>query len=134
MSTLFIIVTWVFFVGANILMGQQNDAVRRYRIANKNTKQIEHFWYGLGYCLLCGIPFYISRSWIELISLLLLHASIFPCAYNYFSDNPIFHLSQTSNSIFDKTLVKLGLNSTEEVNIIAFCLSVILIVVQIILK
>lgn len=131
MKPLFIIVVWFIFVGVNILIAEWNDSVRRHRIANKNPKQIEHFWYGLGYCILCGIPFYISRNWWELFSLVLLHGSVFPAAYNIFSDNPVFHLSTTSAAIFDKTLVKWGFKSTEEVNIIAFCISIIFLFIQI---
>jgi hypothetical protein len=131
MKPLFIIVVWFVFVAINILVAESNDATRRRRIANKNTKQIEHFWYALGYCILCGIPFYISRNWWELGSLLLLHISIFPCAYNFFSDNNLFHLSPTSEALTDRTMRQLGLKSTEEVNIIAFCISIIFLFIQI---
>lgn len=134
MKPLFVIVVWFIFVGANILIAEWNDSVRRHRIANKNPKQIEHFWYGLGYCILCGIPFYISRNWLEFFSLILLHASVFPVSYNLFVGLSPFTLSKTSKAIFDKTLVKWKFKSTEEVNIIAFCISIILLFIQIFIK
>lgn len=134
MKPLFVIVVWFILAVANIGIAEWNDSVRRARIANKNPKQIEHFWYGLGYVLLCGIPFYISRNWFELGSLVLLHLSVFPVAYNRFADLPAFHLSSTSSSITDKLMVKIGLKSTEEVNIISFCLSILLVVIQIITR
>lgn len=133
MKPLFVIIVWFIFVGVNIVVAESNDSTRRRRIANKNPKQIEHFWYALGYLLLCGIPFYISRNWWELFSLLLLHLSIFPCAYNLFSGNPLFHLSPTSNAITDRFMRWCRLKSTEEVNIISFCLSIIFVVFQILL-
>lgn len=134
MTWWFISGIWCAFVVGNICLAEWNDTVRRKRIKNGNTKQIEHFWYGLGYCVLCGGVFYISRSWWEFVSLILLHASIFPVSYNRFSDLPAFHLSTTSAAITDRVMVKLGLKSTEEVNIIAFCISVILLFLQIFLK
>lgn len=134
MTWWFISGIWCLFVGINICIAEWNDSVRRKRIKNGNTKQIEHFWYGLGYCLLCGSIFYISKSWIEFGSLLLQHISIFTVAYNRFADQPAFHLSTTTTSITDRIMVKLGRKSTEEVNIISFCISVILLVYQIIAK
>ena len=133
MKPLFVIIVWFIFVAINIFIAEANDATRRRRIANKNPKQIEHFWYGLGYVLICGVPFYISRNWWEISSLILLHASVFPVSYNLFAGNSTFQLSTTSSSIFDRLLVKLGMKSTEEVNIISFCLSIIFLVIQIIL-
>lgn len=134
MKPLFVIVVWFIFVAINIFVAEWNDSTRRRRIANKNPKQIEHFWYALGYLLLCGIPFYISRNWWELASLILLHASVFPVAYNLWSGHPTFYLSPTTKSLFDRTLAKIGLKSTEEVNIISFCLSIIFLFIQIFVK
>ncbi len=134
MNPLFVIVVWFVFIAINIFIAEWNDSTRRHRIANKNPKQIEHFWYGVGYCVLCGIPFYISRNWWELFSIVLLHLSIFPCAYNFFSDNNLFHLSPTSSALTDKTMRQWGFKSTEEVNITAFCLSIIFLFIQIFVK
>lgn len=128
----FICGIWCLFVGINISIAEWNDSVRRKRIKNGNTKQIEHFWYGLGYGILCGAIFYISRNWAEFFSLLLLHLGVFPPAYNRFSDLPMFNLSKTSRAITDRIMVAMKLKSTEEVNIIAFCISVILMVVQLV--
>lgn len=130
MKPLFVITIWVIFAVGNIGIAEWNDTVRRKRIANKNPKQIEHFWYGLGYCILCGIPFCISRNYWELFSLLLLHLSVFPVSYNLFSGQPTFNLSKTSQALTDKIMVRIGLRSTEEVNIISFCISLIFLMLQ----
>ncbi len=66
MKIVFIIFVWAAFVVGNIFLAEWNDSVRRQRIANKNPKQIEHFWYALGYCILCGVPFWISHNWLQL--------------------------------------------------------------------
>lgn len=130
MTAAFIIGVWGLFFLANIAIAEWNDTVRRNRIKKGNPKQIEHFWYGLGYGLLCGGVFYISRSWIELISILLLHISVFTVAYNRFSDLPAFNLSKTSKAITDRLLVKLRLKSYEPVAVPAFCISATLLILQ----
>lgn len=130
MKPLFIITVWVIFAVGNIGIAEWNDSTRRRRIANKNPKQIEHFWYALGYCILCGAVFYISRNYWELTSLLLLRSSVFSVAYNKFSDLPAFHLSLSTSSVFDKALRCLGLKSIEEVAIISFCISITFVMFQ----
>lgn len=130
MSAGFIIGAWGLFFFVNIAIAEWNDTVRRKRIKKGNLKQIEHFWYGLGYCLLCSGVFYISRSWIELLSILLLHISVFTVSYNRFSDLPAFNLSRTSKAITDRLLVRLGFRSYEFVAVSAFCISVTLFILQ----
>lgn len=130
MKPIFIIATWVVFALGNICIAEWNNTVRLKRIANKNPKQIEHFWYALGYCILCGIVFYVSRNYWELASLLLLRSSVFAVAYNKFSDLPAFHLSISTTSWWDRLLRTIGLKSIEEVAIISFCISVTLVMFQ----
>lgn len=130
MKPLFIILTWLGFNALNIVIAEWNDHVRRVRIRLGDPRQIEHFWYGLGYGLLCGGAWYISRSWIGFFSILLLHISVFTVAYNRFSDNPAFNLSRTSKALTDRLLVKLGFKSYEVVAVSAFCISVVLFILQ----
>jgi hypothetical protein len=130
MKPVFIISCWVIFFIGNICIAELNDSARRKRIANKNPKQIEHFWYGVGYGILCAIPFYISRNYWQLFSLLLLHTSVFACAYNKFSDLPLFHLSTTSKALTDRIYVKIGLKSIEEVAIFSFSISLVFLFIQ----
>lgn len=130
MKPLFIITVWVIFAVGNIGIAEWNDSIRRKRIANKNPKQIEHFWYGLGYGILCGAVFYISRNYWELFSLLLLHLSVFPVAYNLFSDLPGFHLSLSTKAVTDRIMRTIGLKSIEEVAIISFCISITFVMFQ----
>lgn len=134
MTWKFIVVVWLIYVAVNICIAELNDKTRRKRIANKTYKQINHPLWAAIYCALCAIPIYISRSWIEALSILLLHISIFPVAFNRFSDLPAFHLSPTSTAITDDIMRRLKLKSTEEVNIIAFYISVILLFIQIFVK
>lgn len=130
MKPLFIIVVWAIFSVGNIALAEWNDTIRRNRIKEGNPKQIEHFWWGLAYCICCGAVFYISRNWWQFFSLLLLHLSIFPVSYNLFAGQPTFALSKTSKAITDRWMVKLGFKSTEEVNIISFCISLIFLMLQ----
>jgi len=130
MKPLFIITVWVIFAVGNIGIAEWNDSVRRKRIANKITKQIEHGWYFTGYTLLCLGVFYISRNYWELSSLLLLRTSVFAVAYNKFSDLPAFHLSISTTSWWDRLLRTIGLKSIEEVAIISFCISITFVMFQ----
>lgn len=130
----FIIGVWLVGVLINICIAELNDRTRRKRIAAKNTKQINHPLWAAIYCTLCAIPIYISRNWEEAISILLLHISVFPVAYNVFSGESTFNLSKTTTAWSDKFMVRIGLKSTEEVNIIAFCISVILLFIQLLNK
>lgn len=126
----FIIATWVVFILINIGIAEWNDHVRRVRIRLGDPRQIEHPWYALLYCALCYPVFYISNSWVELISILLLHISVFTVAYNRFSDNPAFNLSRTSKALTDRLLVSLGFKSYELVAVTAFCISAVLFILQ----
>jgi len=126
----FIIGFWLLFVLINILLAEWNNSVRLKRIANKNPKQIEHFWYGLGYGILCAIPFYISRNYWQLFSLLLLHLNVFSVSYNLFSELPAFHLSLSTKSVTDRVMRAIGLKSIEEVAIISFCISTVFLMFQ----
>jgi hypothetical protein len=130
MSALAIIGIWLGFAALNIGIAWWNDHVRRVRIRLGDPKQIEHLWYGLGYSLLCGGVWYRSRSWIDFFSILLLHISVFTIAYNRFSDNPAFNLSRTSKALSDRLLVSLGFKSYEFVAVSAFCISVVLFILQ----
>lgn len=134
MKPVFIIIVWLVFVVICVILAEWNDAIRRRRIAKGNPKQIEHFWWAAGYGIPCGVIWYISRSWLEVGSLALLHISIFPVAYNHFAEQPAFHLSRTSKAFSDRFMVWIGLKSTEAVNIPAFALSIALTIIQIILK
>lgn len=130
MSPAFIIIVWLLYTGINIAIAEWNDTVRRSRIKAGNPRQIEHFWYWLGYCLLCLPVYLISESWVELLSILLLHISVFTVSYNRFSDLPAFNLSKTSKAITDRTLVKIGLKSYAPVAIPAFIISLALFTLQ----
>lgn len=130
MTALVIIAIWLGFALLNIVIAWWNDRVRRARIRLGNPKQIEHFWYALGYSLLCAGVWYRSRSWVELISILLLHISVFTVAYNLRSDNPAFNLSRTSKSLTDRLLVSLGFKSYEFVAGSAFVSSLLFLIYQ----
>ena len=132
MTWWFIVGVWVLFVLICIVTAEWNVSIVKKRIKNGNPNQIEHGLWFAGYCALCAAIFYISLNWIEVISLLCLRASVFPVSYNLFDGLPPFNLSKSSKSIFDRTQVNLKLKSSEEVNIIAFCISIVLMAYQII--
>ena len=133
MKPIFIIAAWVVFALGNICIAEWNNTVRLKRIANKNPKQIEHFWYALGYCILCGVVFYISRNYWELASLLLLRSSVFAVAYNLFSENPAFYISGTTNSAYDRMLKFLGFKSSEVPVFITFIISLLFLIKDILI-
>jgi hypothetical protein len=128
------IVTWLAFCGINTGIAWWNDHVRRVRIRIGDPRQIEHFWYGLGYCLLVAAAWYFSRSWWQIGALLPLHLSVFTVAYNLYSDNPPFNLSKTSKALTDRFLVWLGFKSYEVVAVAAFILSIVFLILQISLR
>ncbi len=106
-------ILYISFILANIVIAFENDYVRRYRIRHGITKQIEHFWYGLGYCVLCSVPFFWIHDWRFISSIILLHASIFPVAFNLFKygGKKPFDLSLSTTAIYDTTLARMNFKS-----------------------
>lgn len=121
---------WVIYVFLNVGIADENNDVRLKRIASGNPKQIEHFWYALGYTAACSVWFLIFKEWFFFSSLLIIHLGIFPTAYNIFSKLPIFNLSHTSTAISDRIMVKIGLKNTAIVNIAATALSIIFLIIS----
>ena len=122
------ILSYIFLIALNILLAYSNNKVRLKRIKEKNYKQIEHFWYALVYTVLClGLSGGYRINPYHFVSFLLLHLSIFPCAYNVFYGNPVFYLSKTSEALTDRVMVKIGLKDTKGVNLTALIISFLLL-------
>ncbi len=128
MNILIRIMVWVLFLFINVGLAWWNNKLRLQAIATKSNDAIQHGWQGFLYFILCSVPFIASHfNWFFLASLLLLHISIFPVAFNLYSGVPTFNLSKTSTALTDRFMVWLGLKDTEDVNICAMALSMILI-------
>lgn len=135
--TFHIILAWLVYAASNIFLAWWNNEVRVHRIKVGNPNQIEHPLWAAIYCGWVSPIWFIMHDhwnyfhlWSLIISLLLLHLSFFPVAYNRYSDLPAFHLSKTSKAITDITMVKIGLKSTEAVNIGALLISLTLLIIS----
>lgn len=128
--TILLFVIWIVYAIGNVAMAEKQVDVRNKRIANKDPRQINHFLWGAGYFAICAVQYLFFKDWVFVVSITLHHASIFPVAWNRFLGNPAFQLSKTTNSLFDKALVKLGFTSTEWVNIGAFAISIFLLTIS----
>ncbi len=125
---LHIIIAWIAYCGINVFIAWVNRRIVEYREMVKNTKQINHPLWAAIYCAACLPMWFILHSWWFMGALVFLHISIFPVAFNRYSDLPAFNLSKTTTAITDKIMVKIGLKSTEAVNIGAFLLSIGLLI------
>lgn len=115
------VIIYLVFIAINVGMAKLHNWLRIRAIQN-GKKAISHGWWGLIYGGMCALAFSYGVSFIS--SIVLLHASIFPVAFNIYSKLPAFHLSLTSTALFDRALVKLKFNDTEAVNVIAQLLSI----------
>lgn len=105
----------LIFIGyhiVNIPLAYWNVEIVIDRIINGNKKQIEHFWWGLGYALICIPQYFLFGGWF-LFAILIPHLTIFAPAYNYYRGFPLFNLSKTSSSLTDRILVKAGFKDIE---------------------
>lgn len=118
MNPVWLISLYIVFVGLNFCIAWSNDQTRRYRIAHKITKQINHFVWGAAYTAACLVPL-IWFSWPFSAAIFLQHICFFPIFYNAQSgQDDIFHLSTTTTALTDRILVKLGFKTTEAVNLV----------------
>lgn len=130
MSTTITLSIFVIFIIINIVIASINNKLRLKAIAENKTDAIKHGWWALGYGILCALPFLFTHSWLQFISLGMLHLSIFPVSYNLFAKLPTFNLSKTSSSLIDKLQVSLGFQNSEFINALSLILSVVLLTIQ----
>lgn len=126
------IILWAFFVGINILWAIINGIITR-----GNGKTL-HGWSGAIYTIICIIPFLFQLkhpNWLEIglqfLSIILLHASVFAVSYNFERNLPLYNLSKTTTSIFDRFQLCIGLKSSKLFNIGSFIISIILLILSI---
>ena len=119
------ILLYIALMGVNIGIAAINVGVVADRIKVGDTRQINHFIWGLIYLAPCA-PLYFINHWL-FYSVIPLHLSIFPVSYNLFRELPPFNLSKTSKALTDRFMVKIGLKSTETVNLAAQLLSFFLL-------
>lgn len=123
------IVAFVGYHGLNVFLGWWNVEIVMSRIVQGNKKQIEHGWWLFGYLVVCLPMEWAFNSWFAL-SVMLLHASIFPVSYNLFKGMPPFYLSKSTTSAFDRAMVKAGLKSSEVINLISEVVAIILFTIS----
>lgn len=126
------IILWSFFLGINILWAIINGIITR------DNKKTYHGWSGALYTIVCIIPFLFqlkNPNYLEIglqfLSFVFLHASVFAVAYNFERNLPLFNLSKTTTSLFDRFQVYIGLKSSKLVNIGAFIISITLLILSI---
>lgn len=123
MIYLYPILVFLTYHGLNILLGWWNVEIVMSRIVRVDKRQIEHGWWSIGYLLLCLPMTFIFNSWLAL-SVMMLHLSVFPVSYNLFRGMPTFYLSKTSSAVVDKFMVRMGLKTSEVVNMIAEAIAI----------
>ena len=128
------ILIWFSFILLNIGWGFLTSEVVNEQKKNATYKSIKHGWWGLAYCLLMSVAVVFVHNValiLLLISIALLHLSIFPVVYNSCQNLPTFNLSKTSRALTDRLMVKLGLKDTAAVNIVALLISIALLILSI---
>lgn len=123
------IILWLIMLLANLAWGFFNSL-----ITQKGYKTF-HGWSAAIYMVLCIPILFYTLNWLNkgllISSFLMLHACVFPIFYNYMRNLPVFNLSTTTTSIFDRFQVWIGLKSSVLFNISAFIISVILLTLSI---
>lgn len=130
MKLLWIILIFLLWHAVNIFLAWQNKQLVQKRLNHKDFHQVEHFLWGLMYAALCVPWYFIFGLWFTL-ALIPLHLSVFPIAYNDYRGMTPFNLSKTSKASTDKLMVKIGLKSTEGVNLASEGLSIIFLIITI---
>ena len=127
------ILIWLGWHGINIFIAWQNKQVVQKRLNHHDVRQIEHALWFTGYCIICAPFYWIQDIWYA-VSLVALHGSVFPYAYNKYRGLKGFNLSLTTNSSFDKLQVRMGLKSSALVNIGCELISIALLIISIFKK
>lgn len=117
----------LIFVGyhlVNIPLAYWNVEIVMNRIIDGNKKQIEHFWWGLGYAIICLPQYFLFGGWF-LIAIIIPHLTIFAPMYNHYRGFEPFTLSKTSSSLTDRFMVRIGLKDIEGACILAELLAIV---------
>lgn len=136
MDPLLILAIWIGYWGVNIFIAWWNNVIRLNRIKAGNKTEINHPLWGAFYCGLCAIPFIWIHSWWQVLSLVALHGSVFPVAWNIMQGNntPAFFLSKTTTALFDRFQLWLGFTSSEFFNLMCLAVSLVAGALEIVLK
>jgi hypothetical protein len=126
------IILWGLFVGINIVWAIING------IMTRDNDKTYHGWSGMLYTVVCIIPILFQLkhpNWLEIslefLSIISLHASVFAVVYNFERNLPLFNLSKTTTSLFDRFQVWVGLKSSKLFNIGSFIISITLLILSI---
>lgn len=130
------VIIWIIFVALNIGWGILTSYIVNKQKESKTYKSIQHGWWGLAYAILMSCSLIFFKLGINLysllVSLMLLHLSIFPAVYNLKQNLYIFNLSKTSKALTDRFIVFVGLKNTKIINYSALLISISLLIYTII--
>lgn len=118
---------YILFAAINILMAAIHDAIRRHEISIARFRPIHHGYWAAGYLLATGL---LWPAWPLMIAVILQRLALFPLAFNFFAEKPLFNLSKTSKALTDRLLLWVGFRSTEIVTIVALVLSIVLLTIK----
>lgn len=121
------IIFWLIFILINFIIAIENRNERNNHIATGNPEQVDHTAWAIAYCAACGI-LGVYR-WQLGVSVLLLHASVFPVMYNLLThaQGGAFAISKTTTSKYDQFLIKIGLEDAVLPNAVFFTASLFLL-------
>jgi hypothetical protein len=120
---------WILFLVINIVWGYWHDWLRREEIRDKTFKALPHGWWFLFYMMLCCAPgAFGKQDWQLWVSLICLHGCVFPVAFNHWAEEPAFHLSRTTRSMYDRFQVWTGMKDAFVFNLGALLVSVGLLI------
>src|SRR5271154_1564081 len=98
------IIFWLIFVLINFIIAIENRNERNAHIATHNPEQVDHTAWAIAYTAACGIL--AVFNWKLGISVLLLHASVFPVMYNTLTHAGAFNISKTTTSKYDQFIAE----------------------------
>lgn len=116
------------FLLINLGIAILNRNQRRNNLKTGNPKQINHpLWAGTYLALMIPIWIITHNYWL-IGGIILQHLWFFGPLFNILIGTPPFNLSKTTTALTDRIMVKLGFKSTEKVMLLAFCVSIGLLI------
>jgi hypothetical protein len=119
------LIFWFIFILINFIIAIENRNERNNHIATGNPEQVNHTAWAIAYCAACGLV--AVFNWKLSVSVLFLHASLFPVFYNLLThaSGGSFGISRTTTSVYDKFLIRIGLKDALVPNLLTFTISLL---------
>lgn len=118
---------WVCYLALSMSLAGFHDIYRVSYMKAGMKERFKHWAWALFYFFCCLFSFLFFHNWYLVVSLSLLHISIFPVVCNTLAERPVFNLNKNSTLITDRIMIKLGFKDTEVLNFSAFLISVVLL-------